>query len=100
MTLWLDLARLAAAGNVALLLVLAWVWVPNYRRHGARHTLMLLVFAGFLFVENALWIGLYVFHDAFVGWFVNAGTDVQIGMFGLCGLEFVALLFMTYVTWE
>ena len=100
MTLWLDLARLAAAGNVALLLALAWVWVPSYRQHGARHTLLLLIFAGFLFLENALWLGLYVLHDGFVGWFVAAGVDVQLGIFGLCGLEFVALAFMAYVTWQ
>lgn len=100
MSLWLDLARVAAAGNAAVLLALAWVWIPRYRQHGARHTLFLLVFAGFLFVENALWLGLYVLHDGFVGWFVNAGTDVQIGMFALCGLEFVALAFMLSVTWR
>lgn len=100
MTLWLDLARLAAAGNVALLLALAWVWIPAYRRHGARHTLTLLVFAGFLFLENALWLVLYVLHDGFVGWFVVAGTDVQLGMLALCGLEFVALAFLVAITWR
>lgn len=100
MTLWLDLARLAAVGNAALLLALAWVWVPRYRQHGARHTLMLLVFAGFLLLENVLWLALYVLHDGFVGWFLDAGTDVQLGMLALCGLEFVALAFMASVTWR
>lgn len=100
MTIWLDLARLAAVGNVALLLALAWVWIPSYRQHGARHTLMLLIFAGFLFLENALWLVLYVLHDGFVGWFVNANGEVQIGMLALCGLEFVALAFMVSVTWR
>lgn len=100
MTLWLDLARVAAAGNAVLLLALGWVWLTGYREHGARHTLVMCVFASFLLLENALWLGLYVLHADFVGWFVNAGTDVQIGMFGLCGLEFVALVVIAYVTWQ
>lgn len=100
MSLWLDLTRLAAAANVGLLLALAWVWVPRYRQHGAQHTLALLVFAGFLLVENLLWLYLYVIHAGFVGWYVNSGTDVQIAMGALCGLELVALAFLTYITWQ
>jgi hypothetical protein len=34
------------------------------------------VFAAFLLVENGLWLYFYVLHPAFVGWFVDAGTDV------------------------
>jgi len=100
MTVWLDVARVAAAVNLGLLLLLGSVWLRGYRQHGAKHTLGLLVFAGFLLVENALWLYYYVLHPAFVGWFVNAGTDVQLGMVALCGLELVALLFLTYITWR
>jgi hypothetical protein len=64
MTLWLDLTRLAAAANVGLPFGLARVWIPSYRAGGARHTLAFLVFAGFLLVENLLWLYLYVLH----GW--------------------------------
>ncbi|WP_435152095.1 hypothetical protein [Haladaptatus sp. DFWS20] len=98
MTFWLDVARIAAAVNVVLLLVLGSVWLRNYRNHGARHTLGLLVFAGFLLVENGLWLYFYVLHPKFVGWFVNAGGDVQVGMTLLCGLELVALLFLARLT--
>lgn len=98
MTFWLDVARGAAAVNVLLLLALGSVWFRNYRRHGARHTLGLLVFAGFLLVENALWLYFYVFHSEFVGWFVHASSDVQIGMTFLCGLELVALVFLARLT--
>ena len=99
MAIWLDVARVAAGVNAALLVALGSVWLRNYRRHGAAHTLALLVFAAFLLVENALWLYFYVFHPAFIGWFVNAGTGVQIGMAFLCGLELVALAFLTRITW-
>lgn len=99
MSIWLDAARLAAGANAALLLVLGAVWLRNYRRHGASHTLALLVVAGFLLVENALWLFLYILHPAFIGWFVETGTDVQVGVFMLCGLELVALSVLTRITW-
>lgn len=99
MTVWLDVARAAAGVNVLLLLALGSVWQRNYRQHGARHTLGLLVVAAFLLVENALWLYFYLVHPAFIGWFVAAGSDVQLGMAMLCGLELVALAFLTRITW-
>lgn len=96
---WLNAARAAAGVNVVLLLVLGSIWLRNYRQHGARHTLGLLVFATFLLVQNLLWLYFYVLHPDFVGWFVNSGTDVQVGVTLLCGLELVALLFLTRITW-
>lgn len=99
MAIWLDLARAAAAVNVLLLFGLGGVWLHNYRRHGARHTFALLVVAGFLLVENLLWLYFYVLHPAFIGWFVGSGTDVQLGVTLLCGLELVALLFLARITW-
>ncbi|WP_435319443.1 hypothetical protein [Haloarchaeobius sp. TZWSO28] len=98
MTLWLEAARIAAGVNAVLLLALGWVWLGNYRSHGARHTLGLLVFAAFLLVENALWLYFYLLHPAFIGWFEAAGTDVQVGVTLLCGLELVALAFMAHLT--
>ncbi|QKY20332.1 hypothetical protein B4589_008050 [Halolamina sp. CBA1230] len=99
MSRWLDVARILAGVNIVLLLGLGSVWLRNYRSHGASHTLGLLVFAGFLLLENALWVGLYVFHDGFVGWFLATTTDVQIGMTLLCGLELVALVVLARLTW-
>lgn len=98
MAVWLDLARLAATGNLVLLGILGWVWVKNYRQHHAQHTLGLLVFAGFLAIQNFLWLYYYVVHPGFIGWFVEASSDVQIGITLLCGLELVALLFLTRLT--
>jgi hypothetical protein len=100
MSVWLDAARLAAAVNVLLLVGLGSVWLRGYRQHGARHTLGLLVFAAFLFVENALWLYLYLVHPAFIGWYEKTAVEVQVGMMLLCGLELVALAFLSYITWR
>lgn len=99
MSLWMTVARAAAGLNVVLLLVLGSVWLQRYRQHGAAHTLGLLVVAGFLLVENALWIYFYVFHPAFIGWFVESPSDIQVGVTLLCGLELVALLALVRITW-
>jgi hypothetical protein len=98
MGLLLDVARAAAAVNVGILLVLGYVWVGNYRDHGASHTLALLVFAAFLLVENLLWLYFYVVAPDFVAWFVNASTEIQAGLALLCGLELVALAFLGRIT--
>lgn len=100
MSLWLDAARVAAGVNVLLLLALGSVWLRGYRRHGAQHTLGLLVVAGFLLVENVLWLYFYLVHPAFIGWFRETVVEVQVGMTLLCGLELVALAFLAYVTWQ
>lgn len=100
MSLWLDAARFAAGANVVLLLVLGRVWLGNYRRHGADHTLGLLVFAGFLLAENLLWLYLYVLRGDFVGWFDATSGTVQASVAMLCGLELVALLFLARITWR
>lgn len=99
MSVWLDLGLVAAGLNLVLLGVLGYVWLGNYRQHRARHTLGLLVFAGFLVVQNALWLYFYGLHPAFIGWYVNAGIDVQLGVTGLCGLETVALVALFRITW-
>lgn len=98
MSIWLEVARLTAGVNVLLLLALGWVWLRGYRDHGASHTLGLLVFAGFLLVENLLWLYFYLLHPGYIGWFVEATTGVQAGMVALCGLELLALLFLARIT--
>lgn len=98
MNLWLTVARGSALVNLALLLALGGVWLRSYRRHGATHTLGLLVVAAFLLVENALWLYFYVFHPGFIYWFANSALDVQMGVTMLCGLELVALLALGRLT--
>jgi hypothetical protein len=73
MGFWLDVGLAAAVLNLGLLAVLDAVWLQNYRQHRARHTLGLLVFGGFLVIQNGLWLYFYGLHPAFIGWYVNAG---------------------------
>ena len=100
MGVWLDAARIAAGVNVVVLVALGSVWLRNYRDHGATHTLGLLAFGTFLLVENALWLYFYLLHPDFIGWFENAGADVQMGVTFLCGFELLALAFVAWITWQ
>jgi hypothetical protein len=74
------------------------VWLRNYLDHGARHTLMLLVFAAVLFCQNVLWLYFYTLHADYVGWYLASGPDVQIGLLALCGLELVGLAVLASFT--
>lgn len=99
MSLWLTAARATVAMNLGLLLILGGIWLQRYRQHGAAHTLGLLVVAAFLLVENALWGYFYAVHPDFIYWFTQSGSDIQMGVTMLCGLEFVALLALVRLTW-
>lgn len=98
MALWLDIGRLAAALNLVVLAALGSVWLRNYLDHGARHTLMLLVFATVLSLQNLLWLYFYTLHAGYVGWFEATSLDVQVGTVALCGLEFVGLAVLASFT--
>jgi hypothetical protein len=98
MGVWMTAAQIAAAANLLLVGALGSVWLRNYRRHGASHTLAYLVFAAFLFVENALWLYLYVLNDAFVGWYEVTTPTIQTSMALLCGLETLALVAVARIT--
>lgn len=99
MTLQLD-ATVAAAGiNVFLLAGLLTVWLRSYREVGATHTLGLIVFASFLFLENLLWLYFYVIDHSYRSWFSAVSHESQWGLFMLCGLELVALLVLAKITW-
>jgi hypothetical protein len=100
MSLWLEGARVAAGANLVLLAALGGVWLRNYRRHGAAHTLGLLVFAAFLLVENGVWLYLYLLRPDFVGWYGKTDPGVQAAVALLCGLELVALVVLARVTWR
>lgn len=99
MSALLNVALGAATVNLLLLAVLGSIWLRNYRLHGASHTLGLLVFAAFLLVQNGLWLYFYGIHPGFIAWFINAGSDIQLGMTFLCGLETLALLVLVRITW-
>jgi len=100
MSLWLNVALLAAALNVVLLAVLGAIWLRTYRQVRANHTLGLLIFTAVLLVQNGLWLYFYGIHPDFIAWFENTGPDVQVGLMSLCGLETVALFVMLRITWR
>lgn len=80
--------------NALLLLVLSVVWVRNYRTFQTPITLGLLAFALVLLVENA--VAIYFFFS--MAMFYSADPAVQQAVLVLRALQFVALVFLTYVT--
>jgi hypothetical protein len=98
MAVWLDLARLAAVANLLVLAALGGTWLRSYRAHGARHSLMLLIFAAILAVQNTLWLYFYTLHAGYVEWYAAASPDVQVGIMALCGLELLGLAVLASLT--
>lgn len=80
--------------NALLLLALSAVWVRNYRTFRTPMTLGLLVFALVLLVENA--VAIYFFFS--MSMFYSGDPAVQQAVLVLRALQFVALVFLTYVT--
>lgn len=100
MAVWIDIARVAAALNVGLLVALDVVWGRNYRRLRSKHALGLLTFGGFLLAENLLWVYAYSADPTFRGWLYDGAPLAQQAMMGLCVLESAGLLVLAWVTWD
>jgi hypothetical protein len=98
--LWFEVARAAVAVNVVLLAGLTFVWVRNYRSHGATHTLGLLVFAAVLLAQNLLALYLYTLHPTFHDWVYYSAPIAKQGTTTLNVLETVALAFLAWITWK
>jgi hypothetical protein len=101
MSIWVDVARVAAAANVLLLVALGYVWGRNYAKFRSKHTLGLLVFSVFLLLENALALYMYLVDPTLSGWF---NTQVPVIVWRLMMLlhvfETVGLAFLTWTTWD
>jgi len=93
MSLMLDVARVAAALNILLLVVLVGIWGRNYRQIRSKHTLGSLVFAVVLLAENALALFYYLNPPPMSVPAVRAMMYLQM-------LETVAIGFLVYVTWD
>ncbi|MDQ2054633.1 MULTISPECIES: hypothetical protein [unclassified Halobellus] len=93
MTLMLDAARLAAALNILLLLVVIGVWVNTYREIRAPFTLASIVFAGFLLAENVVALYFYFTAPAMPTIAVQVMMILQI-------LETAGISVLAYVTWQ
>ena len=91
---WLKVATGVAGLNVVLLGALGVVWLRNYRTFRSNLILGLLAFAVVMLLENL--VAVYFFFSTqmlYVG-----EPAVQQAVVVLRLLQFVALLFLTYVT--
>ncbi|RBI64345.1 hypothetical protein [halophilic archaeon] len=101
MGLWIDVARVATGLNVLLLGGLSYVWMRNYWQFRSKHTLGLSVFALLLLGENALALYFYLVHRILSAWFATAVPSIAWkAMMTLHVLEFAALVFLAWVTWD
>lgn len=101
MGIWIDVARVSTALNVVLLLGLSYVWLDNYRQFRSKHTLGLSVFSLLLLAQNAIALYVYSWDDVLSAWFATAVPPIAWkAMLTLHVLEFLALVFLTWVTWD
>jgi hypothetical protein len=96
MTPWLTVATTLAALNVLLLLALGAVWLKNYRTFRSNLILGLLAFAAVMLLENL--VAVYYFFSMEMLYVGSAGAQQSVLV--LRALQFVALLFLTYVTMQ
>ena len=93
---WLTVATTLAALNVLLLLALGAVWLKNYRTFRSTLILGLLAFAAVMLLENL--VAVYYFFNTEM---LYAGSAVaQQSVLVLRALQFVALVFLTWVTMQ
>lgn len=81
--------------NTALLVILAGVWLRNYRRFRSSMVLGLLGFSAVLLVENVIAVG---FFFSSMGMLYNMEPIVGQVVLGMRVLELIAVGFLTYVT--
>ena len=93
---WLTVATALAALNVVLLGALGVVWLRNYRTFRTNLILGLLAFVAVMLVENLL--AVYFFFST--GMLYAGSPGVQGAVVVLRGLQFLALVFLTYVTMQ
>jgi len=89
-------AMALAALNVLLLVPLTVIWVRNYSTFRTTLVLGLLAFAVAMLAENV--IALYFFFS--MQSFYGGAPGVQKAVLVLRGLQFFAILVLTYSTWK
>jgi len=96
MNTWITVATAFAGLNVLLLAVLGTIWIRNYRTFKSPLILGLIAFAVVMAIQNVA--SIYFFFS--MGMLYAGSTQAQLFVAGLRSLEFLALLFLTYVTWQ
>jgi len=101
MSLWFDIARVAAGVNVLLLAVLVGIWGRNYLEFRSKHTLGLGMFACFLLAENLLSLYIYLLDPTLSSWFASDVPAIAWrAMMALHVLETIGLSFLVWITWD
>jgi hypothetical protein len=101
MSLWFDVARVAAGLNILLLGVLLTVWGRNYLDLRSKHSLGLMVFATLLLLENVVALYIYLLDPTLSVWFSSAVPAIAWqGMMSLHVLETVGVAFLVWITWD
>ncbi|ELZ81749.1 MULTISPECIES: hypothetical protein [Haloferax] len=99
MSIWVDVARVAAAVNVVVLLALSAIWARNYVTFRSKHALGLLVFGVFLLAENALALYMYILDPTLSGWFSTAVPVIVWRLMLLLHVfETIGLAFLAWIT--
>jgi len=94
MTSSIQLATVLSGVNILLLAALSAVWIRNYRAFRSTLVLGLLAFALVMLAENAT--ALYFFFS--MKMLYSGDPTVQSAVAVLRGLQFLALVFLTWVT--
>lgn len=94
MTTSIQLATVLSGVNILLLAALSAVWIRNYRAFRSTLVLGLLAFALVMLAENAT--ALYFFFS--MKMLYSGDPTVQFAVAVLRGLQFLALVFLTWVT--
>lgn len=98
---WSLVARVVTGLNVLLLLGLGYVWGRNYVEFRSKHTLGLFVFAGLLLARNCWRVYIYQFDPILAAWFASeAVPDIAWHTMLLHVFEFLALVFLAWITWD
>lgn len=101
MGLWLDVVRVAAVVNVALLVGLCAVWVRNARQFRTKHTLGLLIFGGLLLLENGMAVYYFVVDPFLSSWFASdMPATPGTAMMTMRVVESLGLVFLTWITMD
>ncbi|WP_410766536.1 hypothetical protein [Haloferax sp. DFSO60] len=96
MSIWVDVATVATAANVIILLALSVIWARNYLTFRSKHAIGLLIFGVFLLAENALAFYMYIVDPTLSIWFSTAVPAIawrlmmMLHVFETIGLGFLA----------
>jgi len=100
MGIWLQAASAATALNVVLLVVLVGIWTRNYREFRSKHALGFVVFGVLLLAENLLSFNYYVLDPEVAEYLAAADSVAGRAMLFVQLLEFGALCFLAWITWD